>query len=36
MKARKIMSLCLAAAVIIGMVGCGSTEKDSAQGGNDT
>ena len=36
MKVRKIMSLCLAAAVIIGMVGCGSTENDSAQGGNDT
>lgn len=36
MRARKIMSLCLAAAVIIGMVGCGSTEKDSTQGGNNT
>ncbi|SCJ07633.1 Uncharacterised protein [uncultured Clostridium sp.] len=31
------MSLCLVAAVIVGMVGCGSTEKDgTTQGGNDT
>ena len=37
MKVRKIMSLCLAAAVIVGMVACGSTENDStAQGGNNT
>ena len=37
MKAKKILSLCLAAAVIIGMVGCQSKGNDeTAQSGNDT